>query len=234
MTTPSRTFSAPFTTTWATLLALFATLLLYPLFRMAVAYWDLFPSAGPEIHWWNLWSVIFIGHWMCVAIILAAISSEGANLKSIGLDISVFIKRRWILLFLIIAAAGIAFYAPQYFYGDQLPERMRSHPLGPVTSAQRIFWIAMAITAGFVEELVYRGYALTRLRRFFGLPLAILISLISFTLMHGPSALMPEFAALYIVAGLIFTSLFILMKSRRLEALILLHIGVDLALIAAP
>ena len=222
------------TQSWATPLALIATLALYPLFRMVVSYADLFPASGSEAQWWSLWGVIFIGHWICAAIVLAAIASEGATLKSIGLNVSIFVKRRWLFLLLIFAAAIIAYYAPQYFYGDQLPEKMRSHPLGPVTSAQRIFWIAMAITAGFVEEFVYRGYALTRLRKFFGLPLAILFSLISFTLMHGPSALMPEFAALYIVAGLIFTGLFIFMKSRRLEALIILHFGLDLALIAAP
>lgn len=206
----------------------------YPAFRMAVAYGDLFPATGAEANWWSMWGVILIGHWLCAAIALAAIAGERATLVSIGLDVAVFIRRRSIFLIVLALAAGAAIYAPNYFYSDALPGEMRSHPLGPVSSAQRFFWIGMAVTAGFVEEIVFRGYAITRLRRFAGLPAAIAISTASFALMHGPSAFMPQFAILYVASGLIFSVLFVLMKSRRLEILIIAHAALDMALVAAP
>jgi len=34
----------------------------------------------------------------------------------------------------------------------------------PIDTAERLFWIAMFIAAGFFEELVYRGFAIPALR----------------------------------------------------------------------
>ncbi len=221
------------TTTFFTPIALALLLIGYPAFRMAVAYGDLFP-ASDAAQWWNLWGVVLVGHWICAAIVLTAIAGERATLASIGLDVGVFIRRRALFLIVLVFAAGAAIYAPGYFYGETLPSEMRSHPLGPVTSAQRFFWIAMAVTAGFVEEIVFRGYAITRLRRFVGLPAAMAISIAAFALMHGPSAFIPQFAALYLFSGSLFAGLFILMKSRRLEILIIVHIALDMLLVSAP
>ncbi len=218
----------------ATILALFAILVAYPAFRMIVAYWDLFPTGGRPESWWVLWSVILIGHWVCAAIVFAAIASEQAGAKSIGLNLKVFMRGRFILIAIILAALAIAYFAPTYLYGDAPPERMASHPLGPTTAAQRVFWVLVAITAGFVEEVVYRGYAITRLRRFVGLPAAIIIAIAAFALMHGPSAFEPQFLALYLIAGALFSAAFVAMKSKRLEALIFIHAFLDLTVIAAP
>lgn len=218
----------------STVLALFTVLLGYPAWRMAVAYLDLFPGGGGRESWWALWAVILVGHWFAAAICAAAIASERGGWRSIGLDVGLFIRGRYLWLAIILVAAVAAYMAPQYLYGETSPERMMSHPLGPVSGAERIFWIAMAITAGVVEEIVYRGYALTRLRKFLGLPAAIILSVAAFALMHGPSAFQPPFLALYVVSGLLFSGLFIAFGYRRLEWLILLHILLDIGLVAAP
>lgn len=218
----------------ATIFALAIVLLIYPAFRMAVAYFDLFSADAMGGNWWELWSVILIGHWLCAGFVCAAIASERGGFSSIGLDVGFFVRRRWPLLLIIVAALLIAYFAPGYFYGDELPERMRSHPLGPVSASQRVFWVGMAITAGVTEELLYRGYALTRLRRLVGLPLAFILSVAGFALMHGPSAFIPEFLALYVVSGVIFAGLFLWFKMRRLELFIVGHAALDLLLVASP
>lgn len=217
-----------------TIIALALVLIGYPAFRMAIAYLEWFQGPSGDSEWWVLWGVILVGHWLCAALVLAAIASERATLKSIGLNTRIFVRGRLVFLIVLILAIAAALYAPGYFYGDDLPDRMQSHPLGPVSSAQRLFWILIAVTAGFVEEIVFRGYALTRLPRLFGIPFAILISIISFSLMHGPSALIPQFAALYLISGAIFAFAFLLMKSRRLEILIIAHTLIDLVIVAAP
>jgi len=226
--------SANWRTSTMTVLALATVLVGYPAFRMIVAYFDMFPERGGVSNWWALWGVMLVGHWLCVAVVFSAIASERAGLESIGLKFGVFVRGRLLFLALLLAALGIAIYVPGYFYGDALPGQMESHPLGPVDSAQRVFWIPMAITAGFAEEVIFRGYALTRLRRFVGAPLAVAIGVASFALMHGPSAFIPQFAALYIVSGLLFSAAFLILKSRRLEMLIIAHAALDLVLIAAP
>lgn len=236
MTSESRITQQP--VTWkpkiATIVALLTVLIAYPAFRMIVAYWDLFPTDGRPESWWVLWSIILIGHWVCAAIVFAAIASEGASAQSIGLNLNTFIRGRFILIAIILAALTLAYFAPTYLYGDAQPERMSSHPLGPTTAAQRVFWVLVAITAGFVEEVVYRGYAITRLRRFVGLPVALVVAIAAFALMHGPSAFQPQFLALYVIAGALFSLAFVAMKSKRLEVLIFIHAALDLMIIAAP
>ncbi|MEM9619033.1 MAG: CPBP family intramembrane glutamic endopeptidase [Pseudomonadota bacterium] len=218
----------------STVMALFAILVCYPAWRMAVAYFDLFPGGDGRESWWALWTVILVGHWFVAAVCAGAITSEQGGWRSIGLDVRLFIRGRYLWLTIILVAAVAAYLAPQYLYGETTPERMMSHPLGPVSEAERIFWIAMAITAGVVEEIVYRGYALTRLKKILGAPAAIILSVAAFALMHGPSAFQLPFLALYVVSGLLFSGLFIAFGYRRLEWLILFHILLDIGLVAAP
>lgn len=229
-----RQSAADLTPRIATIIALLTVLLAYPAFRMIVAYWDLFPTDGRPESWWVLWSIILIGHWFCAAVVFSAIASERAGAESIGLNLRAFIRGRFILIAIILAAFAIAYFAPTYLYGEAPPERMTSHPLGPTTAAQRVFWVLIAITAGFVEEVVYRGYAITRLRRFVGLPVALIIAIAAFALMHGPSAFEAQFLAIYIIAGALFSFAFVAMKSKRLEVLIFIHAFLDLMIIAAP
>lgn len=220
--------------TFYSILVLLLVIAGYPAARMAVAYLDIFPAGDGREAWWSLWAIIFVGHWICAGFVAAAIAKEKGGWASIGLDWSAFIRLRFIFLLIVIAAVAAAIAAPSYYYGDSLPETMRSHPLGPVTSAQRLFWIAMAITAGIAEEILYRGYAITRLRRLAGWPVALLVSVASFALMHGPSAFISQFLLLYVVSGVIFGATFLLLGMRRLEILILIHIALDLAFVLAP
>lgn len=93
------------------------------------------------------------------------------------------------------------------------------------TAWQRVLMISFVpVTAGFCEELIWRGYIITRLeargqRRWS----AILLSAISFALSHGflPDKLLVTLL-LGIVGGLYYT------RERNLVPLMLAHMVVDL------
>ena len=69
--------------TW---IALLTVVLIYPAVRMAVSYLDVSGGAEGREAWWTLWGIIFVGHWICAAIVFAAIKSEGSGPSSVGLD----------------------------------------------------------------------------------------------------------------------------------------------------
>jgi membrane protease YdiL (CAAX protease family) len=92
------------------------------------------------------------------------------------------------------------------------------------TTWQRVFMISFVpVTAGFCEELIWRGYIITRLEaRGQSRRSAILLSAVSFALIHGffPDKLLVTFL-LGIVSGLYYT------RERNLVPLMLAHVVVD-------
>lgn len=89
---------------------------------------------------------------------------------------------------------------------------------------QRLFWFfAIPITAGVTEELIWRGYAITRMeaqgrKRW---P-AILLSALSFALIHGTPVHWAITFVVGIIAGYYYT------RERKLVPLIATHVVMDL------
>jgi membrane protease YdiL (CAAX protease family) len=71
--------------------------------------------------------------------------------------------------------------AAQRAFGDYVPPGELLPALG---TALIPFFVANVVLAPFVEENLYRGYAIPRLKQTFGLPGALLISCLSFGLLH--------------------------------------------------
>jgi membrane protease YdiL (CAAX protease family) len=106
--------------------------------------------------------------------------------------------------------------------------------IAPVSTAERLAMIFIAITAGVTEEVLFRGFAFTRLMRVArNIWLVLPVTLISFVYLHG-SPRGPEQFVTYLMAGLGFSVPFILMKFRRLEVLILIHFLIDAGMVIAP
>ena len=87
---------------------------------------------------------------------------------------------------IVLALAYIFFLSPLQInlantFGDYVPADDLTKTLG---SALVPFFIANVLLAPFVEENIYRGYALTRLAPRWGMPVAIVISCIFFGLLH--------------------------------------------------
>jgi uncharacterized protein len=92
----------------------------------------------------------------------------------------------------------------QRAFGDYVPA---GELLPTLSSAVLPFFIANVLFAPFVEEGIYRGYALTRLFGRFSQPVAIVISCVFFGLLHWSGGFW-YILLTGIVAGGLFTGLF--------------------------
>ncbi len=91
-------------------------------------------------------------------------------------------------------------------------------------------WVFMSFTAGFCEELVYRGFAIRMLqRRGLRTWLAVLLATVAFVFVHGVAAVF--LGHIYFVAGLLFAALFL--WRRSLVPGMCLHALVDVSAILA-
>ena len=94
--------------------------------------------------------------------------------------------------------------------------------------------IFMAFTTAVTEEILFRGFAFTRLKRLISNSWYILpITLISFLLIHGQPESIGR-SLNYILAGSVFGISFILFKLRKLEILIVIHFLINASLVLAP
>jgi uncharacterized protein len=128
----------------------------------------------------------------------------------------------------------MAFVMPGVYYEGDLPKLSQTIFMAPVSAPERLFLIFGAVTAGVTEEVLFRGFAFTRLGRLIRNPWLVLpITVVAFLFIHG----MPrdvEGLITYTAAGLVFGVPFILMKLRRLEILICIHILMDASMVLAP
>jgi membrane protease YdiL (CAAX protease family) len=87
-------------------------------------------------------------------------------------------------------------------------------PVLPGTTGERLFWIFISLTAGFCEELVYRGFSIRALQgRNMRTWLAVGLATLAFFFMHGVWAIaLPSFLIISI-GGLLFSALFLWRRS---------------------
>ena len=99
----------------------------------------------------------------------------------------------------------------------------------PRTMLEKLWMLPVAFTAAVCEETLFRGYALVELRRR-GLPvvLAVVVSTISFTFIHG-LAQAPVLLVFRVLAGLGFCGL--ALWRGNLRAAIVVHFLVDASLV---
>lgn len=221
-----------------TLIALVISLVVYPaMYSLGIflpSEWIalLFEQTG-RLRWWNFMLSNFAYHWIPFFFIWYALYKNKESWKSIGVNFQWYVQHKYwfiCLLFILIAAA---FVMPGVHYGDQLPQRSSTIWFGPVTTIERLVMIFMAFTAAVAEEVLFRGFAFTRLKRWIANPWYILpITLISFALIHHPDSLVDWLN--YLFAGCAFGIVFILLKLKRLEILILIHFLIDAGLVIAP
>jgi len=166
--------------------------------------------------------LLFVLEWaLAIAVLL--------RLKQAGLSLSDFIappgslwKFRWgpALLVFVLLNAIFAVYIARLWASGEL------QAFGDLAIWQRLFIVALLpVTAGFGEELIWRGYVITQLEaRGRGWWSAVLLAAISFALLHGlylPDKLLVTFL-LGIVAGFYF------IRERNLIPLMVTHTFLDL------
>jgi membrane protease YdiL (CAAX protease family) len=220
-----------------TFIALFVSLVVYPLIYCSGIMGEIITPIFTEnsrTHWWYFWLANMVFHWIPFALIWLALRKNGESWQSIGLDWAWFAKHKLWLGLLVAVLAVASFVMPGVLYGQTLPVISDTIFMAPVSSFERLFIIFGAFTAALTEEVIFRGFALTRLKRVVKSPwLALPVSVVSFLFIHGmPRSV--EALTSYTIAGLAFGVPFILMGLKRLEILILIHFLIDASMVFAP
>lgn len=191
-------------------------------------------TENSRAHWWYFWLANLAFHWIPFFFIWLAFRKNGESWDSIGLDPGWFAKHKIWFGLLITILVMAALLMPGVLYGGTLPVRSQTIFLAPVSSLERLFLIFGAFTAGLTEEVIFRGFAMTRLNRVFqNLWIVLPITVVSFLFIHGtPRSI--EALISYTLAGLAFGIPFILMGLKKLELLILIHFLIDVSMVFAP
>lgn|SRR5262249_6712619 len=175
----------------------------------------------------HFWTSIVVLHWASVALITILLKRAGKSLFDIGLQLS---PLNIAAIFGIPLLVGVALTV---LHGTASPSHVPASVVLPATLRERLFWIVASLTAGFCEELIYRGFSIRVLqgrnvRTFFAIGLANL----AFYFMHGISAMAwSPFLVIY-MGGLLFSALFL--WRRSLVPVICLHALIDMSNIGAP
>ena len=185
--------------------------------------------------WWYFIISNLFYHWIPFLFIWYALVKNNESWRSVGVDWSWFSKHKRLLIGLLTVLVVSAFIVPNIYYGSELPARSQAGFIGPISTLERLAAIiALAFTAAITEEVIFRGFALTRLKRIIPNPWLLLpIIAISFVFIHGE--IRSAGATLnYLIFSLIFGAGFILLGLKRLEILIIIHFLINASLVFVP
>ncbi|HSP37401.1 MAG TPA: CPBP family intramembrane glutamic endopeptidase [Frankiaceae bacterium] len=168
--------------------------------------------------------------WLMVGVALAVLVAAGVPLADLGLTPSTRLLPQLLpgLVLLVALGAGLALLLR--FWG---PARRRVlapvAALLPVTAEERRMFVAVAVTAGIAEEVLFRGFLLLYLTEIVPLPLglAMLLAAVLFGLAHSYQGLVG--ILLTGLAGYWLSGLYVLTGSLLLPVLV--HALVDLRLL---
>lgn len=175
------------------------------------------------------WSGIILLHWISLFVVLAFLKQEGKGLRDIGYKLTRRQTSLFICSYLLLALMVLGFTEVSLRHVSIDADKLAHLSLFfPRTTLQRVFYILIVFTAGFCEEIVYRGYAITKFTEM-GLNrwLAIVPAGVAFVLMHGIASVMSYSQFLfYLIFALLFGVLFV--STRRLLPSMIVHLLFDL------
>jgi len=147
-------------------------------------------------------------HWTSVALVVWFVQRAGGQLQDIGLDLSLGKLATMVGL---PAALGVALSLNRESWPASEDLATRQMIL-PITLGERLCWVFMSLTAGFCEEVVYRGFGIRVLRaRGLGAWQAVLLATLAYVFVHDLAGyfLFPVF----FIVGLLFAGLFLWQRS---------------------
>jgi uncharacterized protein len=162
-------------------------------------------------YFFPFWGSIALLHWFSVILVVAIVRQAGGQLRDIGLELSADKFGMMLGGFAIIGAVLVLWrQSASTSHRSRFPETLL--PLLPATMGERAFWVFMSFTAGFCEEIVYRGFGICALRGN-GVPawLAVILVSIAFVFIHGLWGL--RRFPYYFVVGLLYSGLFLWAQS---------------------
>jgi membrane protease YdiL (CAAX protease family) len=176
-------------------------------------------SRGERAAFFPFFASILTLHWLSAATVLLLLRRAGASPAQLGLRVS---SKRALAIANKLLIVGVVIVAARGLAGYSAP---RPHALGffPRGFAENLFFVPTAISAGFCEELVYRGFGITALvGRGLRIWQAVILSSCSFVFIHGLGGLyaFPVFFA----GGLLYAHLY-LSRGNLLRPMIIHSLG---------
>jgi membrane protease YdiL (CAAX protease family) len=174
------------------------------------------------------WLITSCIHLVGLAAVLWFVRSLGEKLSSLQYVLSV---RETVVLIMALFCMGLLVFVFREYcrWGDILTNigNRMSHVMA-ANAFERAYWVPGAILAGFCEEIVFRGFAVTALRRL-RVPLwgCVVLSSVSFSLCHGLGDWWAS--AMYFGAGVFYSAVYLWRKS--LMPVIIAHTFADFAVI---
>lgn len=174
---------------------------------------------------WLRWAVMM---WSCSALVLWLWVANGVALSSVGFAAPDG-WRLWGVLVLggavvLLQASGALKIARLATPGPKLRAQLGSvAAIMPRTSAELAAFFLMSLTAGFCEELLFRGFLVWLLQPLVGLWIAAALALVLFALGHAYQG--REGVIRTGAIGLVFTA--IVLATRSLWPAIVLHAAID-------
>lgn len=217
----------------ATWIALFLLLIVYPVFSVAFAGdpEDLKLLQNDTLLMLTLVGTIMI-QWMMFLMLFVASYREQTLLRGLGLTSFRAIHIAWAITFLLVAnliLAGLAWVLAQW--GMPMPGEIQF--LIPQDTIGRFVWVLVSATAGFCEEIAFRGYLMTRLRilgKTKSWLMPVVVSSLTFGILHAYQSL--PGVIILTVYGAMFALLYI--RTRSLWPCIIAHFFQDFTALFIP
>jgi len=179
-----------------------------------------------------MYAPTIVMQWIMFGLIYLTVYREQTGLRGIGFRRPRVIDLLYAIAFLLVSNLLLTFFA--LFLGwIGLPVAEELELILPTTGLERFFWVILSITAGIVEEVVFRGYLITRLRMFGRAKswvLPVIIASVSFGSGHSYQGV--GGFILLSVYGAMFAVLFI--KTKSLWPVIIAHFFQDFSALFYP
>lgn len=186
--------------------------------------------AGETIDRSTLYRATVIGHWSLFVMVLAIWALADRPWPLLGFSLDLDDRFLAALLLTVVAVAALVIQLRQVRRADIETLRQYRRDIGdvdivlPQSGGELLRFYGVSVTAGVVEETLWRGYLIWYLALFMPLWLAATLSVIGFGLGHAYQGLknLPKVTAV----GAVFTGLYLLSGSLWLP--IILHALVDI------
>lgn len=204
--------------------------LVYVLFSITPMAKEFFVNNNND-YYYSFWSIIILLHLCTFFIVLKFLKNQNESLTDIGYKLSRKKTVVLIILYLIVACLvyGFTEYSIKELTIDEDKLNAMS-PFFPRDSFQRLLFIFAVLCAAFCEEIIYRGFIITRLKEL-GVNkwIALFPAGVSFVFIHGIIGF-SQFT-FYFVPAIVFGVIYIL--SKRLLPSILIHLLFNLSAMIA-
>ncbi len=185
---------------------------------------------GDHRSWRAFWGTTVVLQWGVTIVVAASLLLSGKGLSTVGL---ISPSRNAALLGAVVVALFALIAARNSPSAEVPPSSDPEWAILPHTRAERLAWLlGVCPTAGFCEELVYRGFFLSLLRTLIGLRAGLLLQALVFGFHHGGHRQGAKMFLMRAAVGLVFG--LIVVWRGNLLAVMGIHYCVDAAFALKP